>query len=119
MKKMITQARQGDVYIINKTDSNISADTKARLFTKVGKELAKDQGRIILAYGEVTGHAHAIKDEGVQLFTLKDTGNMLLTVKGEASLGHDEHSTIAIPQGENVVIHQKEYQQGQLQRVVD
>ena len=119
--KMKTQARQGDVFIINKKDANIQADTRSRLFgTAEGlAELARDQGRVVLAYGEVTGHAHVITDEGVVMSKIGNTEVYSLSVQRQATLTHEEHSAISIAPGENVVIHQKEYQQGQIQRVVD
>ena len=49
--------RQGDVLIVPITS-----------IPKTVEPIAREQGRIILAHGEVTGHAHAIKDRGVTAF---------------------------------------------------
>ena len=48
--------RQGDVAIF-------TADEYAAIFGSVpekGTRVDRDKGRVVLAYGEVTGHAHAI-----------------------------------------------------------
>jgi hypothetical protein len=43
------QFRQGDVYL-----------RRVEALPKELREIPRDGGRIILAYGELTGHAHAI-----------------------------------------------------------
>ena len=48
------QYRQGDVLLIP-TDA----------IPEKAKRVTRDAGRIVLAYGEVTGHAHAIASRGV------------------------------------------------------
>lgn len=49
------QFRQGDVFL------ELIEDASS---VEVGKRLARDKGRVVLAYGEVTGHAHAIEEAG-------------------------------------------------------
>ncbi|HZT90326.1 MAG TPA: hypothetical protein VFA12_20465 [Stellaceae bacterium] len=44
----------------------------------------RDRGRVVLAYGEVTGHAHAIKTEGAVLLRTDD-GEQYLDVAGDFS----------------------------------
>ena len=55
-----TQIRQGDVFLIK-----ISEKAAPPLDAEMIK---RDKGRVVLAYGEVTGHAHAITEEWAQLF---------------------------------------------------
>ena len=98
-----TMFRQGDVLITAAT--SIPTDLTP---------VKRDQGRVILAYGEVTGHAHAILDPAVELFTIADMSEMegrFLRVEAEAGalLEHEEHDTITLPPGDYVVRRQREY----------
>lgn len=62
MKKPNTfQARQGDVFI-ERTDGA----------KPMGHELPREAGRIVLAHGEATGHAHAVRSAGAKLFSLPE-----------------------------------------------
>ena len=63
--------------------------------------------RVVLAYGEVTGHAHAISTQYAKMYTWK--GDRLLEIKPGAKLVHEEHSTINLPEGVYKVIQQREY----------
>lgn len=63
--------------------------------------------RVVLAYGEVTGHAHAISTEMAQMYTSR--GERFLAVKPGAELVHEEHSTIKLLEGFYRVIQQREY----------
>ena len=44
--------------------------------------IERDDGRIVLAYGEVTGHAHAILDRDAELLAVTDTDDRFLRVLG-------------------------------------
>lgn len=79
--------RQGDIALIER--KSIPATAKQQIVTD----------RIVLAYGEVTGHAHAIHDiDAVDVF-VGENGEMYLKVKGPASLRHEEHGAIALEPG--------------------
>ena len=65
------------------------------------------EGRVILAYGEVTGHAHAISTDHAKMYTWE--GDRLLEIKPGAKLVHEEHATILLPEGFYTVIQQREY----------
>jgi hypothetical protein len=65
------------------------------------------EGRIVLAYGEVTGHAHALATTHAELFTRQ--GDRYLKIKPGAQLVHEEHATIALPEGFYKVVQQREY----------
>lgn len=88
--------RQGDVLIVAVDD--IPAD--ARL-------VDRDRGRVMLAYGEVTGHAHAIHTPDAKL--LERPGARYLRLDSPAELQHEEHATIELPAGEFRVVIQREY----------
>lgn len=92
--------RQGDVLIV--PCPNLPADTAV---------VARENGRLILAHGEATGHAHAIVDEAAELVTADQAADLYLLVHGAESvpLVHDEHDTLLIPPGVYRVVRQREY----------
>ncbi len=64
---------------------------------------------LTLAEGEVTGHKHCISNGQAELYE-KD-GTLYLNVLSEtATLTHDEHNAIAIPQGTWMIRIQREYE---------
>ena len=90
--------RQGDVLLVPATTPSET--------TKVDR----DNGRVILAYGEVTGHAHAITDENCELVTDKQANELFLLVYGDdVALVHAEHATIVVAPGVYRVVRQREY----------
>ena len=112
--------RQGDVLLVA-TDKRPSATAKA----------VTDNGRVILAYGEVTGHAHQvvagpteplITDHdpvpAMELFEETD-GTRLLVVKRDALLKHEEHGPITLAPGGYEVIRQREYEPAGIRNVAD
>lgn len=75
------------------------------------KPVPLDQGRVIVAYGEVTGHAHAVQGD-VQFLAadIAELERAFLTVEGEfAQVVHEEHDTITLPPGNYIVKRQREY----------
>ncbi len=101
----MTMYRQGDVLIFT------TNQTKQE-YTELEK---KDAGRIILQYGEVTGHAHAIIDDNVEVWRKPDQSIeqdrfMRVLVDGGVDLVHEEHDTIRLPKGDYIVRRQREYQ---------
>ncbi len=104
--------RQGDVLL-----------RRVASIPKAAKSAAKqDQSgnlRIVLAYGEVTGHAHAIHDlESVDVFVNAE-GTMYLQVKEEAKLQHEEHGTVLLPPGNYERTIQREYSPEAIRNVAD
>jgi len=107
--------RQGDVYIIPVTEDNapeLEKDTVPR-----------DRGRVVLAYGEATGHAHAIHNPTAQYFPIvgkpKEDDDRLLKIVQTSDLVHEEHSTVAIPPGLYIVRRQREYHPEEIRTVAD
>jgi hypothetical protein len=101
--------RQGDVLVIAAT--GIPEDAVP---------VARDHGRVVLAYGEVTGHAHAIAGRGATL--LEHGPERYLRVTSAVTLDHEEHAAIDLPPGEYRVVIQREYVPGPVpdsRRVVD
>lgn len=106
----MTLYRQGDVLI-----RRLSRLPK-------GSKAVKTQGRIVLAYGEVTGHAHAIADPGVAEFSLENAGaavRRFLKVVSEAHVRHEEHAPIALPPGLYEIVQQREYSPEAIRNVAD
>jgi len=102
--------RQGDVLIIATDHIPDGAATVRR-----------DRGRVILAYGEVTGHAHAIDHPDATLLAheaLKDRFLQVLAAGG-VELRHEEHATITLPPGDYVVRRQREYTPEAIRQVAD
>jgi hypothetical protein len=93
--------RQGDVLVV--PVEKMPADLE---------KVPRDNGRLILAYGEVTGHAHVVEGGIAELFTQGDLDELeerFLHVEQESALVHDEHSTIVLPPGDYAVRRQREY----------
>jgi hypothetical protein len=109
MKKFPKHYRQGDVLII-----------EAKALPADAEPVAREGGRVILAHGELTGHAHAIKAPTVT-HHVKD-GRHYFAVVGEApaALEHEEHRTISFEPGK-VFRHarQVEYSPAALRNVAD
>lgn len=102
--------RQGDVLII-----------PVKSIPKAVEAVEREQGRIVLAHGEVTGHAHAIKDKHAALFRDPKLAAIFMHVSGDeaVALEHDEHSTIAIPPGNYQIVRQVEYHPAEIRNVAD
>jgi hypothetical protein len=75
----------------------------------------------VLAYGEVTGHAHAIRDKRAALFRDPKLAAIFMHVSGDGpvALDHQEHDTIHIPPGDYQVIRQREYTPDAIRDVAD
>jgi hypothetical protein len=90
------QLRQGDVLLVPVDEIPVEA-----------RPLRRTGGRVVLAEGEVTGHAHAIRSSAA---TLLGTGDeRYLRVAAPVSLDHEEHAQIAIGAGMYRVVIQREY----------
>lgn len=91
--------RQGDVGLVRV--QHVPADVTP---------VPRDAGRIVLAYGEVTGHAHAIVDEAAELVVTDTNERFLRIMNGSGvELRHEEHATITLPPGNYRVVQQREY----------
>jgi hypothetical protein len=93
----------------------------------VGKPVGHG-GRVVLAYGEVTGHCHELKTltacglmpagSDAQLFEEPD-GQRYLFVKRAGVLSHEEHDPIAVGPGCYRVTLQREYEPAGTRNVID
>ena len=103
--------RQGDVLLVW---------TDILLDRWNGPAPAARSARVVLALGEVTGHAHVVVAEKDDL-VLFDNGKgfRILKVGSEAELVHEEHETKPLPPGAYRVIQQREWDAGLERRVED
>lgn len=80
---------------------------------------AVKQPQCILAFGEVTGHAHQIK-EGAYLLMDTDGAKYMEVLGAEATVVHEEHGSITL-KGQAVyrIIQQREYTPEAIRNVTD
>lgn len=106
--------RQGDILLLPIADTAVPTSIES-LATKPRDA----RGRLVLALGEVTGHAHAIPGAAT-LYPSPDP--MLighLRIPQETRIVHEEHAEIALPKGWYRVIRQREYLPGAVRMVAD
>jgi hypothetical protein len=77
------QIRQGDVLIVRVGDAPRS----------------KSEGRVVIAYGEVTGHSHQFMAEAKVSYLGREAGLDRYGVPATAKLLHEEHTAPAVPAG--------------------
>ncbi len=100
------QARHGDVFL-QRVDALPAGAT----------ERPRD-GDVILALGEVTGHAHRIRTKETRIWDM-GTQRYLVVPEGGGVLEHEEHGTIAIPSGAYQIVQQREYHPLEIRQVAD
>jgi hypothetical protein len=89
--------RQGDVFIV-----------PIEAIPAGAAPVERDAGRVVLAYGEVTGHAHAILSEDA-ILSAADDARFLRIVGTGATIVHEEHAPVALPPGEYRVVIGREW----------
>ncbi|SMF27698.1 hypothetical protein SAMN06265365_11049 [Tistlia consotensis] len=70
-----------------------------------------ENGRIVLARGETSGHAHAMAGDRVCYFRDDGSGQAFVRVDGDApvALTHEEHAALPVLPGTYRVVQQREY----------
>ena len=104
MKK--NQIRQGDVLI----NAITALPQNLKCYPRIN-------GRLILAEGEVTGHAHAIVEECESYIDID--GNIYLSVEEDVEIQHEEHGTLVLTPGLYIVPKQREFSDDMIQNVLD
>lgn len=101
----LTLYRQGDV-LFKRVAAIPTGDRKKR-----------DNG--VIAYGEVTGHTHAVAD--LEAAEVLEIGPGLYVHVGEngVSIQHQEHGPIELPAGDYEVTIQREYSPEEIRNVAD
>ena len=99
--------RQGDVLIVA-----VESMPKGAL-------VKREDGSVVLAHGEVTGHSHRIPSRHAKLYRTEEDARFL-RVEGSApvALLHEEHAPVNLPPGNYRVIIHAEYQPSALPRQV-
>ena len=82
-------------------------------------EHAAKQHDLVLARGEVTGHAHRIETEGMAELYEHDGTLYLRVVDTPASVVHEEHRKIDLPPGSYRVWRQREYDPSGEDRLIE
>jgi len=99
----VDMVRQGDVLLVRIADERVAG--RANL-----QPIKRDEGRVVLAYGEETGHAHAIGDPGALLLESEDDGTCFLQITSTtALLQHEEHGPIPLAAGWYEVVQQQQW----------
>ena len=89
--------RQGDILFIRVQQAPHSK----------GKVVERENGRIVVAEGEVTGHSHAITTPDVEMY--EKANIRWLVAPQEFVVSHEEHEAIKMPPGVWRVVYQREY----------
>ncbi|MFJ3309965.1 hypothetical protein ACIPSA_44585 [Streptomyces sp. NPDC086549] len=106
--------RQGDVLIVPVTEEAVPSHVAA-----APREPRDGRGRLVLALGEVTGHAHAVLGPGELVREPGPFGPLLLRLPQGGRVVHEEHAAIALPKGWYRVVRQREYVPGSVRIVAD
>lgn len=114
MKNVARPFRQGDVLLVPVSENEMPKTE--------GKVVDRDRGRVVLAYGERTGHSHAIPDQNAVLMSF-DLGNSrterYLKAEAPVCLYHEEHDPVELPSGFYRVTIHREYSPEEIRNVAD
>ena len=106
---MTRQYRQGDV-LLCAIDSVPSSATSVPHWGN----------RVVLAEGELTGHAHSVSAKGLRLSRQGQSRRSFLVIRySGAELRHEEHAPIPLPEGRYEVRRQRQYDPRASRRVRD
>jgi hypothetical protein len=97
--------RQGDVLLLR-----VEA-------TPGGERLEPENGRLVLARGEVTGHQHSVAARDAALVEAAE--GVYLQIMAPTPLEHQEHMAIWLQPGTYWVVRQREYTPGAILQVRD
>ena len=108
--------RQGDI-LLKKVESLPELED-FNISSIEGNEV---ENTIILALGEATGHAHAIRNHNgnAVLVKSKHENKFFLMVLNEVKLTHEEHAAITLPIGNYEFVRQREYSPIEIRQVAD
>jgi hypothetical protein len=106
--------RQGDVLI-----APVPKGAVPEWAVRAPGEARDARGRLVLARGEVTGHAHAVPGPGRLVREGGEFGPLLLHLPEGGRVVHEEHAAIPLPKGWFRVVRQREYVPGAVRYVAD
>jgi hypothetical protein len=87
--------------------------------TKLIPSSAKKRPNQVLAYGEITGHSHRIKEAGAAEVWEHDGLLFLSVIDETATLIHEEHLPIILSRGLYRVWRQREYTPQEIRTISD
>lgn len=100
------QLRQGDVFL--------------QPITRLPEGARKQRKNGVLAYGEVTGHSHAVADPAAaEVIEIEGGLYLHVTAEGGVPIQHQEHGLIEVPPGDYEVRIQREYTPEEIRNVAD
>lgn len=99
--------RQGDVLLVAATKPSVNL-----------KKIEPKNGRVILAFGEATGHHHSIDSAHSQEW-VDDAGVTWIECRQAVELLHQEHDAISLVAGWYRKIQQREYSPEAIRNVAD
>lgn len=102
-------------------------DVLFRRIAKLPKGEPKKRENATVAYGEVTGHSHALAVEDRQVAEVLEIGDGLYVhvsesgvgIEGGATFVHEEHGPVTLPPGDYRVTIQREYAPAEIRNVQD
>jgi hypothetical protein len=94
----MTQIRQGDVFL----------ETVGEMPKGTRLSFEAQPGRLVLAYGEATGHHHSVAERDAEMIET-EAGEIFLRIMRETPLEHQEHAAILLQPGIYRVGRQVEY----------
>ncbi|MFD0565273.1 hypothetical protein ACFQ2M_27210 [Kitasatospora saccharophila] len=106
--------RQGDVLIVPVARSAVPASV-----AHLARRPRDARGRLVLALGEVTGHAHAVVGPGELAREGGPFAPAWLHLPEGGRVVHEEHAAITLPSGWFRVVRQREYAPGAVRMVAD
>jgi hypothetical protein len=95
--------RQGDVLLVPVTEM------------PHGQVVEAEDGRLVLARGEATGHHHSVAVEDGELVDTAE--GVFLRIMAPTPLEHQEHAPITLEPGTYRVLRQREYAPGAIERM--
>ncbi|RJL30148.1 hypothetical protein [Bailinhaonella thermotolerans] len=99
--------RQGDVLIAPIPEESVPAHVR-----ELPPAPRDARGRLVLALGEATGHAHAVVGPGTLFLDPSPHVPDHLHLPSGGRVVHEEHDAISLPKGWYRVIRQREYLPG-------
>jgi hypothetical protein len=106
--------RQGDVLIVPVAEAAVPLGTDG-----LPRQPGDARGRLVLALGEVTGHAHAVVGPGTLVREPGPFGASWLHLPDGGRVVHEEHAAIPLPKSWYRVVRQREYAPGAVRVVAD
>ena len=102
-------------------------DVLFRAITALPSGARKKRDNATVAYGEVTGHSHALAVEDRAAAEVLEIGDGLfvhvsdagIRIEGGATFVHEEHGPVTLPPGDYEVTIQREYLPEAVRNVID